>query len=132
MLIKHKNVFGKCFVSKIFSKIQKFSTLTFGDSLASHASCEAPVASLLGRFHDSLANETSSCEKHLENFSKLLGFGHFRNYFMSGSQVASLLREVRDSLASGCPSREKDLDKVFKILYKGFWRLVLATCSRVI
>ena len=73
--------FGKCFVSKIFSKIQKFSTLSFGDSLASHASHEAPVTSLHRRFHDSLASETSNHEKYLEISSKILGFCHFWDSF---------------------------------------------------
>ena len=140
MLNKHKKIFEyfsfffleSVFVLKNFRKSKKFSTLLFEDLLVSHASCETPIVSLLIMFRDSLASETSSHEKHLERFSKFLGFGHFRDYFASGSPVACLLREVCDLLVSGCPSREKDLDKIFKILYKGFWWLVLVTCSRVI
>ena len=79
--------------------------------------------SLHRRFHKSLTGETSSCEKYLEIFSKILGFCHFRDYFASGSPIARLLKEVRDSLVNGSPSREKDLEKFFKILHKGFWRL---------
>ena len=79
--------------------------------------------SLHRRFHKSLTGESSSCEKYLEIFSKILGFCHFRDYFASGSPIARLLKEVRDSLVNGSPSREKDLEKFFKILHKGFWRL---------
>ena len=83
--------FGKCFVSKFFSKIQKFSTLSFGDSLASHASHKAPVASLHKRFRDFLSSETSSHEKYLEIFSKILGFCYFRDSF------SRLLREWKSN-----------------------------------
>ena len=139
MLIKHKKIFEyfsfffleSVFILKNFRKSKKFSTLLFDDSLVSHASRETPVISLL-RNHNSLVIETSSREKHLERFSKFLGFGHFRDYFASGSLVTSLHREFCDSLVSGCPSCKKDLDKIFKILYKGFWRLVLEICLWVI
>ena len=121
-------MFLECVLFQNFSKKSKNFQLRL---LATHSRVML-VASLLRRFRDSLVSKTSSREKHLEKFKKFLGFGHFRDYFAGGSLVASLLREVRDSLVSGCPSREKDLDKILKILYKGFWRLVLATCLRVI
>ena len=71
-------------------------------------------------FHNSLAIETSSREKHLERFSKFLGFGHFRDYFASGSLVTSLHREFRDSLVSGCPSCKKRLRQNFQNFLQGF------------
>ena len=120
MLIKHKKIFefflvgfGNCLRFKKFQKIQKFSTLPFGDSLSWVMPVVRPVASLLRRFHDSLASETSNCEKHLKKFSKFLVLAifatHFRDYITSRSPVASLFIEVCNSLASGCPSCEKDL-----------------------
>ena len=138
ILIKHKiffeyfSCFWKLFLFWKFSEIQKFSTLLFGDSLTSHANRDAPIASLHKRFRDSLVSETSSHEKYLQKLSKIMGFYHFRDYFESRRPVTRVLREVCNSLASGCPNCEKDLDKIFKILYKGFWRLILATCLRVI
>ena len=108
------------FILKNFRKSKKISTLLFDDSLISHASLETPVISLLRMFHNSLAIETSSREKHLERFSKFLGFGHFRDYFASGSLVTSLHREFRDSLVSGCPSCKKRLRQNFQNFLQGF------------
>ena len=112
-------VFGKCFCFEKFQKIQKFLTLLFGDSLMSHANRKAPVASLHRSFHDSLASKTSSREKHLEKFSKIWGFGHFRDCFASKALIVRLLREVCDSLVGGCPNREKDR-QIFRNFVKGF------------
>ena len=93
-----------------------------------------PFMSLLRSSHDSLVSESPNREKHLENFSKFLGFFFFF-FFFSFSQlilaiclrveapIASLHRRFCDSLAGGPSSREKDLYKIFKILFKGFWRL---------
>ena len=90
MLIKHKNIFeyfylflGSFFFFFFFKfqKIKKFYNSVFGNSLASQASCKAPVTSLHRRFHDSLASETSNHEKYLEIFSKILGFCHFWDSF---------------------------------------------------
>ena len=46
--------------------------------------------------------------------------------------VASLLKMLRDLLASGPSSHEKHLEMFFKICHMGFWRLDLATCSRLV
>ena len=101
MLIKHFffffeyfSCFGKCFVSKIFSKIQKFSTLSFGDSLVSHASHEAPIASLHIRFCDPLASETSSREKDLEKFFKILHKGFWQLILATCSQVIWVVKNA--------------------------------------
>ena len=125
-------VFGKYFCIEKFQKIQKFSTLLFGDLLMSYASRE-----LTQKFLRLPGKWDLQSQKILRNcFKKFWGFvifaTHFHYLVVSGSLVVSLLEEVRDLLASGCPSRKKDLDKIFKILYKGFWWLVLATCSWVI
>ena len=71
--------FGKCFILKNFKKSKNFYNSLFGDSLTGHASRKAPIASLLRSSHNSLASESPSHEKHLENFSKFLGFCHFCN-----------------------------------------------------
>ena len=86
-------VFGKFFFFFFFFKLQKikkFYNSVFGNSLASQASCKAPVTSLLRRFRDSLASEYPSREKHLEKFSKFLGFGHFPDFVTSGSSNRKL------------------------------------------
>ena len=99
-VIKHKKIFeyfsffGKCFCFEKFQKIQKFYNFVFGDSLAGHSSRKALVASLLRRFHDSLASENSSHEKHLENFSKFLGFCLFGDLVTSGSSSRELTQKV--------------------------------------
>ena len=72
-------VFGKCVILKNFKKSKKFYNSIFGDSLASHASRKAPIASLLRSSHNSPASESPSHEKHLENISKFLGFCRFCN-----------------------------------------------------
>ena len=97
MLIKYKKIFEyfyllleSVFFFFKFQKIKKFYNSVFGNSLASQASCKAPVASLLRRFRDSLASEYPSREKHLEKFSKFLGFGHFPDFVMSGSSSRKL------------------------------------------
>ena len=74
-------VFGKCFFFFKFQKIKKFYNFVFGNSLEGHASRNAPIVSLLRSSRDSLATESPSREKYLENFSKFLGFWHFRNSF---------------------------------------------------
>ena len=104
------------------------SKIFYNSVLATHSRI-MPFVSLLRSSRDSLVSEFPNREKHLENFSKFLGF------FFSFSQlilaiclrveapIASLHRRFRDSLAGGPSSREKDLYKIFKILFKGFWRL---------
>ena len=62
-----------------FSKNPKFVQLCFGDSLVGQASRETPVTSLLKISHDSLASESPSREKYLENFSKFLGILYFHD-----------------------------------------------------
>ena len=86
--------FWKVFYFENFQKIQNFYNSVFGDSLVGHASHEAPVASLLRSSHNSLASESLSWEKHLENFSKFLGFGHFRNLVVSRSSSRKLIQKV--------------------------------------
>ena len=78
------------FCFKNFKKSKKFYNSIFGNLLVNQASHEALVASLLKRFRDSLASEYPSHKKHLENFKKFLGFGHFLDFVMSRSSSCKL------------------------------------------
>ena len=100
-------VFGKCFILKNFKKSKKFYNSIFGNSLGSHASRKALNASLLRSSRNSLASESPSHENNLENFSKFLGFCHFRDLVASGSSNHELTQKVSQlSRESICLSRK--------------------------
>ena len=83
-------VFRKCFLFWKISENAKFFTTLFLATLSQ----VMPVASLLRSSRDSLVSESPSHEKHLENFSKFLGFVHFRNLVTSGSSSRELTQKV--------------------------------------
>ena len=138
-LIKHKKiflsvliVFGKYFCFEKFQKLcNSVLTTLFCGSSQSRAYIEALGNSLVG--------QAPSREKDLEIFwkSRFLGFSWLS--LATGSRAEALARGLlrmfgdsrRDLLASGPSSREKHLDKIFEIFHTGFWRLALATCSRL-
>ena len=66
--------FGKGFCLEKFQKIQNLCNFV----LATHSRVKL-VASLLKSSRDFLASVSPSREKYLENFSKFLGFWHFRD-----------------------------------------------------
>ena len=109
-------------------------------ALAGQSSCETPVASLLRSSRNSLASQTSSRKKDLEKFQIFQVFSifatHFDDWFTSGSSSRQFTQNASQLLlrllASGPFSRKKHLDKFFKTCHTGFWRLDLATCSRLI
>ena len=107
-----------------FQKIQIFFNSVFGNSLAGHASHKALVASLLRSSHDSLESESPSREKHLENFSKFLGFGHFRDLVPSGSFSRELTQKV-SQLTRGWISQSQ---KRHRQNFQNFVQGILVTC----
>ena len=116
-------VFRKCFVSKIFTKIQNFSILLFGNSLASREFSK-PSHKVTQKRSQLYGKWDFQSWKTLRKFFKNLGFSFFGDSFSwLLCKFVSSSRGVRDSLASRNPSHEKDLEKFFKILFKGFWRL---------
>ena len=72
------------FVLKI---LKNCATLFWRLCLASQASRETPVASLLRSFHDSLASQAPSREKDLEKFQKSWFLGFSQLNFATGSRV---------------------------------------------
>ena len=120
-------VFGKCFVSKIFTKIQKFSTLLFGNSLASHEFSK-PSHKFTQKCSQLYGKWDFQSWKTLRKFFKNLGFSLFGDSFSwllhkwkSKSWVH--LEAFATHWQVEIPVVKKDLEKFFKILFKGFWRL---------
>ena len=126
LLIKHKNIF-ECFILFLESflflqKYQKPVLPCFGDLITGLASRMPQLRACSEGFHDSLAGQSPSHEKYLENFSKS---GFLSSSWLSLATcsqvevpVARVLRDFRglprDSLAGRISSREKHLEKFSK------------------
>ena len=128
MLIKHKKIFEcfNCFWKSFwFEKCQKFQKLC-NPVLATWlrvnlVACPQSRAYTIG-FRDSLASQSSSHKKDLENFSKIWFLDFLRLALENCSRVeastASILRSFCGSprlLEGETSSREKHLNKFFKI-----------------
>ena len=106
------------FVLKNFRKSKNFTTLF----LVTHSQVML-VASLLRSFCNSLVSESPSREKHLENFSKFLGFGHFCDYIASGSSSRELTQKLSWFTRKWISQSRKRLSKNFQNFVQG----ILAT-----